>query len=300
MQTPHAIYRISTEARTVKVLLKVPQDETIYAMGVESERLRKNGIVTWAEPSEVKQNRMVFTSRHIFWLSPQDNVILQVALPRDPRMNRVTVRSVPTVHKWVVEYWPHLSYWNLSLPTPVTYCFYNEQGKLLETHDIANIYEYSEEPKSVLTQKGIHALNRTEFEGGLITAVGSPILTTAAAALSSGRYYDWDVVESVAPVWHQQWRFWAGMSAILGVCAIALWVLSKVYARPSALRWSWTVLGLLFGPAALLTFLALHRLPRWARCPSCRRMRLRRDERCTKCKTPWPAPPPTGTEIFVP
>lgn len=60
----------------------------------------------------------------------------------------------------------------------------------------------------------------------------------------------------------------------------------------------WAVFNLFFGVPGLLAFIAVQEWPARERCPGCGQLRIVENETCEHCAAVFPAPKPTGIEIF--
>jgi hypothetical protein len=92
----------------------------------------------------------------------------------------------------------------------------------------------------------------------------------------------------------------AGATLLVGAVAWAV-VMAGIarrygFTRRQA-RW-WTVVGFFFGPAGVLTLVALREWPARVACGSCGAMRLVDRERCGNCEAGWAPRAAAGTEIF--
>jgi hypothetical protein len=82
--------------------------------------------------------------------------------------------------------------------------------------------------------------------------------------------------------------FWA--SLVFGI--------ARRYAFTRRQAWWWAIGGFFFGPAGLLTLLALREWPARVPCAACGRKRLVERRQCEHCGAAFAPPKPTGTELF--
>jgi hypothetical protein len=89
---------------------------------------------------------------------------------------------------------------------------------------------------------------------------------------------------------------------ILAVVFLALAIFAWFWGRRAGLErktaWYWAVFVFLFGLPGLLAYRLVAGWPARVRCPSCSHRRPIETEACPACRKPWPAPKPSGTEIF--
>ena len=91
-----------------------------------------------------------------------------------------------------------------------------------------------------------------------------------------------------------------GVVLLVGaVCwASVVFGIARRYAFTRHQAWWWAIGGFFFGPAGLLTLLALREWPARVACAACGRKRLVDRWQCEHCGADFPPPAPTGTEIF--
>jgi hypothetical protein len=90
---------------------------------------------------------------------------------------------------------------------------------------------------------------------------------------------------------------WEG-TALAPLFTLAGWVWVRRYRFTSSAVIGWTVFVFLFGIVGLLVLLVVPDWPARENCPGCRKLRVVDRETCEHCGAAFPAPAPTGTEIF--
>jgi hypothetical protein len=96
------------------------------------------------------------------------------------------------------------------------------------------------------------------------------------------------------------WEFVCLNFTIAAMCAVACGWLSRRYRLGTPAQIGWVVFPLLAGPVGFLAFLCAQEWPARESCPGCKRLRLVDRPRCEHCGADFPAPEPTGIEIFEP
>lgn len=82
------------------------------------------------------------------------------------------------------------------------------------------------------------------------------------------------------------------------VSTIMVWLVGRRCAMKLRQQLLWIALTLPFGPASVLSLLALHAWPVRLRCKQCGSKRDIDCENCQHCNAPWPRPQHNGTEII--
>jgi hypothetical protein len=101
--------------------------------------------------------------------------------------------------------------------------------------------------------------------------------------------------------WEQKYR----ISQLLRLgpaifCALIGWRLGRRNNFSFKARVGWGVVNFLLGIPGLLAFLAVQEWSPKELCPSCRKLRVVRREKCEHCGSEFAPAPKTGTEIFEP
>ncbi len=286
LMSPNSLYQLDFEHIRLNPWFMTATDEIILHISSDHDESR----------NEPEPNLLIFTTTRIVCLDPAGQVIWALAHAHDSSILTLTVQDFPKLHERVLVYTRKLSAADRR-GTEYTYEFYDYVGKLRDTKTFMSWHTADSIFSPTLLPKGVRLLHRTEYRAGAFAALGSPAVMAAAwgwALLRDGEY------QMVKGLDYFGWRFWATALPIMAAYALGTWILAWIYARSISARSAWSAFAFLFGPAALLTFLATHRLPRWTRCPFCRRMRLLHDPLCPHCHSPWPTPPLTGTEIWTP
>jgi hypothetical protein len=291
--TPRVLYRLDLEHPSLTPFFTATGDETLLAESLETAP--SNDVATST------RNLFIETSKRIVNISHDGVVRWSLSFTHDPEHFFIAFHDFPKLHKHVFEYTHKIAEGGVRTEREHIVEYYDDAGKLLDVKTIPVWYHQDSTFTPALLPRGERQLQRADYRAGAMGAAGSPI-TLAGYVLVYGPWwgemrYGADVAV-VGGAYGLGWRFFAAALPIMAGYGIGAWVLAWIYARSMARRWWWAVLGFVFGPAALLTFVALHRLPRWVRCPACGRRRLRREERCGKCGTAWAAPARTGTEIW--
>jgi hypothetical protein len=296
IQTPHILYRLDLEHLTLKPFFAAGADETILGESLDNPQ---NSSVP-----QTKMNLILNTNKRVMALTHAGKVVWSLPFSRSSEDFSISVHSFPKVRKLVLEYIPLNRTKDGTDPYgDRTFEFYDDAGKLLNVQTISGSHEPVPSFEPTLLPRGVRQLQRADYRAGAIAAAGNPLAVV-------GTYFFWRQMPwSFRLRYNDQeangfreyglgWRFLATAAPIIFGYAIGAWVLAWVYARSMAARWRWAALACIFGPAALLTFMAANRLPRWVRCPQCGRLRLRKEEHCGKCGKPWSKPLPMGTEIW--
>ena len=141
----------------------------------------------------------------------------------------------------------------------------------------------------------------------LLVPIAGPVLALVGLFAFEWVSYGWPMAADLLRDMRQELSispaaFWAAVAVVLLVEA-ALWsavvygIARRYRFAPREAAW-WMAMGFAFGPAGLLTMLALREWPARAACASCGQMRLVDREHCDHCHAPWPPARCGETEIF--
>ena len=104
---------------------------------------------------------------------------------------------------------------------------------------------------------------------------------------------------SPAALLRRTWPAWGSALALAIVLAALAWRRARAFGLPGRERAAWAGFVLALGLPAFVGFLLHRRWPPREPCPHCRKPAARDRETCQECGTPFPAPAPSGIEIFA-
>ena len=93
---------------------------------------------------------------------------------------------------------------------------------------------------------------------------------------------------------------WPPLVIVLAVSAVFAWLtwrLQRKYRRPATALWA--TFAFLLGLPGFVAYWLEHRRPKLEPCSECGQIVPRDRDACADCRTPFPAPPPVGTEVFA-
>jgi hypothetical protein len=247
----------------------------------------------------IDRTSCVVTDQGIYLLNNKD-VPLRLALYR-PFLNSHILKlyRIPSKGWWIVEY---DSYNSNASQRSQHFEFYDDRGALLSTQEFPELRGDSapiplspdaraiEESFATRTTLADALFQEPLFLRGSLWRIQTVVSWSSYPPSRFIRFASY-FFPSRSPT--LEFIAWA---AVLGWAGGA-WLLARFYRASSPLLWG--LLGLLFGPALLLTFISTHTFPTRIKCPNCHVRRPIADPVCPNCKAPWPAPVQTGTEIFT-
>ncbi len=305
------VYTTKAIFRADPVHLKL---ETVFAQPVGEPLVR-------AKREEIRGNNVdddpfghlfVLTDRHLFRITGDGKIRQTLPITHDLRTEVLGVSYFPTQHLWLLKYsvpfqWEPLTFMEPSMPPDPrqrnranTWETYSDDGVLLSTHTFPTTSEQVPQLEYSPPQVRLTKLHQSERAGGFFTAVSNPLLQAATEGvrpLTAPYSNDPYLVRTPMLYLVRTPQGLAAFLATLLVCGMIAFLLATAYRL--ARRWTWALLAIACGPAALLTFFAFNRWPPRRRCPACGKRRPLETHECPHCHQPWPAPPRTGTEIFA-
>ncbi|MGN6368274.1 MAG: hypothetical protein ACTHN5_08455, partial [Phycisphaerae bacterium] len=272
VDTPKAIYVLDPEHITLKPFFVAKNGEEITGAQVMPTEAAKS----LPDPKGL----LIFTTRRVVEVTRDGREVFSLPFLEDRADHYIVLHRLAKVREWVLEYYrrPEIG---KPLGRERTFEFYDDAGKLLKREKVS--WEGRvEEREPELLPRGVRKLHRYEYRAGAIAGLGGP-LGFGWIWMKRG-FYEWAEVQGRwTQAFELSWRFVVpGVVLIVG-WAVGIWVLAWGYARGVRSRVGWAGLAVVFGPAALLTFVAVHRMPRWVRCRGCGGLRLRRGEKCGRC-----------------
>lgn len=306
------IYYMYTEKDNVKLqlLAPVPAEETIQQI-IKFNHVRSNpqGSNETSSSSSPWINTIIMTDKQLYFY--QDITQPQVfSIPNVyPLKNHIlSFIQNPQTHRLTAEY-------TLISPFPETntqYTTFNERGERIYQAQvppliIKNIKTYNPAP---LSNQALH------FSAlGAVDAFRNPLLISFFPWHNIGVSTDDDFgtreqLNRIGPVnlprlfylfyplSQMAIHYYAGLGLILLLAAATTCWLTIRYQFTRAGQILWTLATLLCGPVILLTFLFTQPLPARIVCPGCHKKRLASQRHCHHCRSLFPQPTQTGTEMF--
>ena len=276
------LYALSFSERQMKALYKAPGDTFFGAMNLFDQTKHD-------KPSRVA----VTLSNDIRMLDPDGHVILNIPYGHDPaNWPDVSLATSPDQSRTYLQYTPA---YRFDLPPdsrPSLPSYLDEidaQGKLVHSYSCSSpSFNFSSGSWLDSLSTFASPLLPSLLELGLQSHV--PLRVVIFYSLASSLNAS---MQSIP-------RQLLSLTAIaLVLAAITLfWARRAGFSPRRAGLWALFVFG--FGLPGLIAFRFASNWPTRVRCPQCQARRPIETEDCPSCHKPWPAPAPTGIEIFEP
>jgi hypothetical protein len=268
---PTALYTIDLYTPSVNHLFTAPPGEEIRALATAANT---NGI---PQPTQSNEDLyLIATDKHLTILDTAGHTLQTLPITHDLTTCTLALYAVPESKNIIL--------WYQQYSGPADIETYDPAGKLLSKESLSATQTIDDPDAPARAAKIAELQSPFKTLDSVLIALANPILQIPAAQL------DLTPRPEEAPPF---------LPLALTLIASALLTLPiALRYRLRALAALWTLLALLTGPAALLTLIAIHTLPRKVRCKTCNAWR-HPTQSCPNHHTPDQPPPPSPTEILT-